>query len=131
MTTDPIADFLTRLRNAVAAKHASLELPASRMRADLARILQEEGYVRDFQVVREGPQGTIRISLKYGPAGEPVLRGLRRVSRPGRRVYMGKDALPKVLGGLGICVVSTPRGVLTDRQAREMGVGGEVLCTIW
>jgi small subunit ribosomal protein S8 len=132
MMTDPIADFLTRVRNAIQARHETVAAPASRMKTALAGILKEEGFISEYHLREdEGPQGTIHVTLKYGPDGSSVIQGLERVSRPGRRVYVPKADLPKVLGGLGIAVVSTSKGVLTDRQAREKGVGGEYLCSIW
>jgi len=131
MMTDPIADFLTRIRNAVLAKHKAVEVPSSRMKKALASLLKEEGFIEDCQVRAEGAKEFLRVALKYGPEGEPVIRGLERVSRPGCRVYVQKTEIPKVVGGLGIAIVSTSKGVLTDRQARERGVGGELLCSIW
>ena len=129
--TDPIADFLTRLRNAGAARHASCEMGASRMKEELARILQAEGYLEGLELVGEGARRTMRVRLKYGPGGAPVIRGLQRYSRPGRRAYRSVTELPKVLGGLGISIVSTSRGIMTDAQARRERVGGEVLCQVW
>jgi small subunit ribosomal protein S8 len=132
MMTDPIADFLTRIRNATQAKHEAVTAPASRMKTALAGILKDEGFIGGYQLHKdEGPQGTLHVVLKYGPDGSPVIQGLERVSRPGRRVYVPKADIPKVLGGLGTAIVSTSKGVLTDRQAREKGVGGEYLCSIW
>jgi len=135
--TDPIADMLTRLRNAVAAKRTRVEIPASKLKAEIARILQDEGYILGFKVVEEKPEGgttprsLIRITLKYGPRGERVLSGIERVSRPGRRVYFGRDEVPAVLGGLGTSILTTSRGVMTGRAAARAGVGGEVLCNVW
>jgi len=129
--TDPIADLLTRVRNSLLARHTTLDVPSSRMKVAIVKILKEEGYVENFMVVEEGPQGVLRIQLKYGPEGERGITGLERVSRPGRRVYCGKDEIPKVLGGLGITILSTPKGVLTGSTCRQLGVGGEVLCNIW
>ncbi len=129
--TDPIADLLTRIRNAQLAKHRSVSLPASRMKLAIVKILKEEGYVDDFEQLAEGHQGVIRVQLKYGKGGEWAITGLERVSRPGRRIYRGKDEIPKVLGGLGITILSTPKGVITGTQCRELGVGGEVLCNVW
>ncbi|MHB1414743.1 MAG: 30S ribosomal protein S8 [Chloroflexota bacterium] len=129
--TDPIADMLTRIRNAIQARHDQVYVPASRIKLAIARILKEEGYIRDFEVTRDGPRRTIRIWLKYADQKQPVLTGLRRVSRPGKRVYSGSETLPRVLGGLGVAVVSTPAGVMTAQQARRRRVGGEVLCLIW
>ncbi len=129
--TDPIADMLTRIRNANAAGHDQVSIPASRLKVEIARILKEEGFIQDWKLISEGPQGTLRIVLKYGPKRERVLRGLRRVSKPGLRVYVRRQAIPRVRGGLGVAILSTSRGVLTDRQARRLGVGGEVLCYVW
>ncbi len=129
MITDPIADMLTRIRNANAVGHANVEIPASKLKLEVAKILQAEGFVRGFQVVDKG--ATIRIRLKYGPNRETVLTDLQRVSRPGCRVYCTKDKLPRVLGGLGIAIVSTNKGVMTADQARQQGVGGEVLAKVW
>ena len=131
--TDPIADMLTRVRNAVHARRTRVDMPASRFKAEVARILEQEGYIQSFKVMPEenGPQGIIRIVLKYGPRGENVITGLERVSRPGRRVYFGSDDVPTVLGGLGTAILTTSRGVMTGREARKQGVGGEVLCNVW
>jgi small subunit ribosomal protein S8 len=131
--TDPIADMLTRVRNAVHARRQRVDVPASRFKAEVARILEQEGYIQSFKVLDgvEGPQGLIRIVLKYGPRGENVITGLQRVSRPGRRVYLGRDNVPKVMGGLGTSILTTSRGVMTGQQAIKAGVGGEVLCNIW
>ena len=136
--TDPISDMLTRLRNAVSAKHARVDLPASRLKADIARILQDEGYIQGFRLVEEAAQKTgrqprqvIRVFLKYGPQGERVITGIERISRPGRRVYFGMQDVPHVLGGLGTSILTTSRGVMTGRAARKAGVGGEVLCNVW
>ncbi len=129
--TDPIADMLTRIRNANAAGHDQVSVPASRIKAEIARILKEEGFIQDWTWVQDGPQGTLRIILKYGPKRERVLRGIRRVSKPGRRVYVRRPEIPRVRAGLGVAILSTSRGILTDRQARRLGVGGEVLCYVW
>ncbi|HSL17892.1 MAG TPA: 30S ribosomal protein S8 [Candidatus Sulfomarinibacteraceae bacterium] len=129
--TDPVSDLLTRIRNATSVRHDRTDVPASKMKLEIAKILKQEGYIRTFKVIEEGPQGTIRIYLKYADDGEPVIHGLRRVSKPGRRVYRGVGDLPKVRNGLGVAVISTNRGVVTDEQARGLQVGGEVLCEIW
>ena len=129
--TDPIADMLTRIRNALVAKHDAVEVPASNMKKEIARLLLQEGYITSYDVVEEGVQGKIVITLKYGPNGERVISGLKRVSKPGLRIYAGHDELPKVLGGLGIVIVSTSKGVMTDREARKLGIGGEVLAYVW
>lgn len=132
MVTDPIADMLTRIRNANQVKQDAVDIPDSRLKRELARILKEEGFVRDYRQVK-GPSGrtVLRVYLKYGPDQERVVTGLKRISKPGRRVYARRDQIPKVLGGLGVAILSTSRGVMTDRQARREGVGGEVLCYVW
>ena len=129
--TDPIADMLTRIRNANNAKHDTVDVPASNMKKAIAKILLEEGYIKNFQLIDDGTQGVIRITLKYNAGKEKVLSGLRRVSKPGLRVYAGADELPRVLRGLGTAIVSTSKGVMTDKKAREAHVGGEVLAFIW
>ena len=129
--TDPIADMLTRIRNANNAKHDTVDVPASNMKKAIAQILLDEGYIKNFQLIDDGTQGVIRITLKYGAGKEKVISGLRRVSKPGLRVYAGADELPKVLRGLGIAIVSTSKGVMTDKKAREAHVGGEVLAFVW
>ena len=129
--TDPIADMLTRIRNANNAKHETVDVPASNMKKAIAQILLDEGYIKNYQIVDDGTQGVIHITLKYNPGKEKVLTGLRRVSKPGLRVYVGADELPSVLRGLGIAIVSTSKGVMTDKKAREAHVGGEVLAFVW
>ena len=129
--TDPIADMLTRVRNANMVKHETVDVPASNMKKEIARILLEEGFIRGYDVIEDGKQGIIRIQLKYGQAGERVISGLKRISKPGMRVYAAKDEVPKVLNGLGISIISTSKGILTDKQARKEGVGGEVICYVW
>ena len=129
--TDPIADMLTRIRNAGSAKHETVDVPASKMKKAIAEILLEEGYIKSFQIIDHGTQGIIRISLKYLPGKEKAIQGLRRVSKPGLRVYAGSDELPKVLKGLGIAIVSTSKGVMTDKAARAAHIGGEVLAFVW
>lgn len=129
--TDPIVDMLTRIRNANNAKHDTVDVPASNMKKAIAQILLEEGYIKNFQLIDDGTQGVIRITLKYNAGKEKVLSGLRRVSKPGLRVYAGADELPRVLRGLGTAIVSTSKGVMTDKKAREAHVGGEVLAFIW
>ncbi|MBO8129563.1 MAG: 30S ribosomal protein S8 [Peptococcaceae bacterium] len=131
MLTDPIADFLTRIRNANMVYHETTEIPASNTKKAIARLLKEEGYIKDYEVVDDGKQGILRIYLKYGDNKERVITGLKRISKPGLRVYAKKDEVPRVLGGLGIAILSTSRGIITDREARKLGVGGEVLCYIW
>ncbi len=129
--TDPVADMLTRIRNANSAKHDTVDVPASNLKKAIAQILLDEGYIKSFQVVDDGTQGVIRIALKYLPGKEKVITGLRRVSKPGLRVYAGADELPKVLKGLGIAIISTSKGVMTDKKARANHVGGEVLAFVW
>jgi small subunit ribosomal protein S8 len=129
--TDPIADFLTRVRNAHMAKHETVEIPHSKMKAEIARILQEEGYVQEVSERGTGVERRLVITLKYGPDGRRGIAGLRRMSRPGRRVYRKQTSIPRVLDGLGVAILSTSQGVLTDHQARRRGVGGEVLCFVY
>jgi len=129
--TDPIADMLTRVRNALQARHNKVDVPASRLKAEIARILKEEGYIANFKVAEEDGKRTIKIYLKYGTDSLPVISRLQRVSRPGRRVYVGQNDIPRVLGGMGINILTTPRGVMTGRSARRERVGGEILCEIW
>ena len=136
--TDPIADMLTRIRNAVGAKHTRVDIPASRLKAEIARILQGEGYIQGFKLLDDAdvskdasPFKTLRVFLKYGPHGERLITGIERISRPGRRVYFGRDDVPEVLAGLGTSILTTSRGVMTGRNAVKAGVGGEVLCNIW
>ena len=129
--TDPIADMLTRIRNAGNARHASVDVPASKMKKAIAQILLDEGYIKSYEVVEDGTQGVIRIQLKYLAGKEKVISGLRRVSKPGLRVYAGADELPQVLRGLGIAIISTSKGIMTDKKARAQHVGGEVLAFVW
>ena len=129
--TDPIADLLTHIRNATTVRHDRTDVPASKMKLEVAKILKQEGFIRTFKMLEEGPQGLIRIYLKYAEDGEPAIHGVERISKPGRRVYRRVDDLPKVRAGLGVAVISTNRGVLTDEQARGLRVGGEVLCEVW
>ncbi|HEX3703849.1 MAG TPA: 30S ribosomal protein S8 [Vicinamibacterales bacterium] len=137
--TDPIADMLTRIRNAVIAKHTRVDMPASRIKADIAKILQDEGYIQGFKRLDDvahpvkgvAPVKTLRLFLKYGPHGEKLITGVERISRPGRRVYFGRDDVPEVLAGLGTAILTTSRGVMTGREAIKAGVGGEVLCNVW
>ena len=129
--TDTIADLLRRIRNANTAKHATVDVPASRVKKDITQILVDEGYVKDFKLIEDGKQGVIRITLKYGDNKSPVITGLRRVSKPGLRIYSSCADMPKVRKGLGIAIVSTSKGIVTDKKARELNVGGEVLAYIW
>ena len=129
--TDPIADYLTRIRNANMAKHDSVEIPASNIKKSISEILKREGFIRDYEVADDNKQGVIKVFLKYGPNGERVISGLKRISKPGLRNYVGAEDLPKVLNGLGIAIVSTSAGVITDKEARQKNVGGEVIAYIW
>jgi small subunit ribosomal protein S8 len=129
--TDPVADMLTRIRNGIMARHESVVVPASRLKAAIARILKEEGFIKDVEILKDTPQRTLKIYLSYTGNKEPVLTGLRRVSKPGLRVYAKGREMPRVLGGLGVAIVSTPRGIMTAQQARRLNVGGEVICYVW
>ena len=131
MMTDPIADMLTHLRNAVAAKHKNTKMPGSRLKVEIAKLLRDEGYIQDYKVTEEGGKSFLTVALRYGPAGERVITGIQRTSRSGRRVYVKKDEIPTVLGGLGISIVSTPQGLMTGAESRRRGLGGEVICTVW
>jgi len=127
--TDPVADMFTRIRNAALAAHIEVAVPLSRLKMEIAKLLHQEGYLRGFQLVSKGLE--LRLRLSYDEHGEPIVKGLKRVSKPGRRVYVGKDELPRVLGGLGIAVISTTQGIMTDREARRRGIGGEVIGEVW
>jgi small subunit ribosomal protein S8 len=129
--TDPIADFLTRVRNGLGSKKPFVEMPSSSLKVEVAKILKEEGYILNFKMTEDGKQGVLRVDLKYTSEGRPVIDGLKRESKPGRRVYLGKDDVKPVLGGLGVAILSTPRGVVTDKAAKKEGIGGELLCTVW
>ncbi|NLU50807.1 MAG: 30S ribosomal protein S8 [Syntrophomonadaceae bacterium] len=131
VVSDPIADFLTRIRNANMVMHKTVEIPASKMKLAIADIMKEEGYIKDYEFIADDKQGIIRIYLKYGPNKEKVITGLKRISKPGLRVYVGKSEIPKVLGGLGTAVISTSKGLMTDKKARKQELGGEVICYIW
>ena len=130
-TTDPIEDMLTRIRNANTSKHKTVDIPASNMKLGIAEILFKEGYIKSFEEIKDDNQGTIRVTLKYDEKGNRVIDGLKRISKPGLRVYASKEELPKVLNGLGIAIISTSKGLKTDKEARELGVGGEVLAYVW
>ncbi len=130
-TTDPIADMLTRIRNANSSKHKTVDIPASKMKLAIAEILFKEGYIKSYEEIQNDVQGTIRISLKYDEKGNKIIAGIKRISKPGLRVYASKEDLPKVLNGLGIAIVSTSKGVMTDKEARNIGLGGEVLAYVW
>ena len=129
--TDPIADMLTRIRNANTANHQTVDIPASKMKKAVAVILKDEGFITDFAMVQEGPQGTLRVTLKYGPEKEKVITNLRRISRPGLRVYTTKTEIPRVLGGLGLVIISTSKGIMSGKRAKREGFGGEVLAYVW
>ena len=129
--TDPIADMLTHIRNGVAAKHARTRMPGSRLKLEIARILKEEGYISDYRATDEEGKSYLTVNLRYGPGGEKVISGIRRISKSGRRVYVKKDEIPTVLGGLGISIVSTPQGLMTGDESRRRGLGGEVICAVW
>ena len=129
--TDPVADFLTRIRNSIRARHQKLDVPASKLKTEIARILKEEGYIANFKPAEEDGRQLLRVYLKYGANNEAAIRDLSRISRPGCRVYVGREGIKRVQGGLGICILTTPKGVMTGRQARREGVGGEILCEVW
>lgn len=129
--TDPVADMLTRIRNAVQARHDTVAVPASKLKASIARILKEEGYIDDFEVLRDSPQGQIKIRLRYADRRQPLITGLQRVSKPGLRVYTQRQQIPRVYGGMGIAILSTPKGVMTGQQAWRQQTGGEILCYVW
>ena len=129
--TDPIADMLTRIRNANSAAKESVSMPSSKMLVAIAQIMKDEGYIANFEVIEQKPQDELKITLKYGPRKKRVIRGLRRISKPGLRIYAGKNELPRVLGGLGTAIISTSKGIMADRDARKLGVGGEVIAYIW
>ena len=131
MVTDPVADMLTRIRNGSLAEHEKVDIPSSKLRVRLAEILKEEGFIKNFRLIEDKRQGVLRVYLKYGPGQERVISGLRRVSKPGKRMYVGADRIPSVLGGMGVAILSTPQGVLTDRESRKAKVGGEILCYVW
>ena len=131
MVTDPVADLLTRIRNGSLAEHEKVDIPSSKLRVRLAEILKEEGFIKNFRLIEDKRQGVLRVYLKYGPGQERVISGLRRVSKPGKRLYVGADRIPSVLGGMGVAILSTSQGVLTDRESRKAKVGGEVLCYVW
>jgi small subunit ribosomal protein S8 len=129
--TDPIADMLTRIRNGIRARHSRVEMPSSKLKVEIARILKDEGYIGNYKVAEEGKKKVLRIALRYDADGMSVISSLQRVSKPGRRVYVGNKEVPRVLGGLGVAIVTTPRGVMTGKAARQSGVGGELICNVW
>src|SRR5512139_1170323 len=131
MLTDPIADMLTRVRNAVMIKSEKVDVPASRMKLEIAKIMKEEGFIRAYKILKDKKQGILRITLRYAPDNTAVISGLKRISTPGRRVYVGQDTIPKVMGGVGISILSTSKGLMTDKSCRREKVGGEVLCQVW
>lgn len=131
MMTDPVADMLTRIRNAGSAEHEKVDIPASKLKIRIAEILKEEGFIKNFRTIEDSRQGTLRVYLKYGAGNEKVITGLVRVSKPGRRTYVTAERIPSVLGGMGVAILSTSKGILTDRQSRKQKVGGEVLCYVW
>ncbi len=129
--TDPIADMLTRIRNAISTNCSNVEMPSSKMKIEIARILQNEGYIKSYEVIKGIGHDTLKITLKYGPNKEKAINGIKRISKPGLKIFARKDEIPKVLGGLGIAIISTSQGLMTDKQARKLGVGGEVICFVW
>lgn len=131
MLTDPIADMLTRIKNASRARHKVVEMPSSKLKVEIAKILKREGYIEDYEVIASNPYNILKITLRYLPDKRQVIHGLRRISKPGLRVYVKKDEIPRVLGGLGIAIISTSRGLMTDAEARKHGLGGEVICYVW
>ncbi|MFQ3573396.1 MAG: 30S ribosomal protein S8 [Thermodesulfovibrionales bacterium] len=131
MMTDPIADMLTRIRNAIQIKSEKVDVPASRIKVEVAKILKDEGFIKSYKIIKDKRQGLLRITLKYTETNESVINGLKRVSKPGRRMYVGKDNISKVMGSVGIAIITTSKGILTDRECRIKGVGGEVLCHVW
>ena len=131
MLTDPIADMLTRMRNTLLTKTEKVDIPASRLKVEIAKILKEEGFIKSYKIIKDKKQGMLRITLKYTPDNRPVITGLKRISKPGRRVYTGKAEIPKVMAGVGISILTTSKGILSDKECRREGIGGEVLCHIW
>ncbi|MCI0468621.1 MAG: 30S ribosomal protein S8 [Nitrospirae bacterium] len=131
MLTDPIADMLTRIRNAALIRSDKVDIPGSRLKVEIAKILKNEGFVKSYKIVRDKRQGILRVSLKYTPSNDSIISGLKRVSKPGRRVYVGKEEIPKVMGGVGMAIITTSKGIMSDKNCRQEGIGGEVLCYIW
>ncbi len=131
MLTDPIADMLTRIRNAILIKTEKVDIPASKIKVEIAKILKEEGFIKSYKIIKDKKQGVLRVTLKYTPDNEPMITGLQKVSKPGRRVYVQKGEIPKAMGGVGIAILTTSKGILTDNECRRDGVGGEVLCHVW
>ena len=131
MVSDPIADFLTRIRNASRAEHEKVDIPSSKLKLRMAEILKDEGFIKNFRIIEDNKQGTLRVYLKYGAGSEKIISGIVRVSRPGRRIYVTKDKIPSILGGMGVAILSTSSGVMTDRQVKKQNLGGEVLAYVW
>ncbi len=131
MVTDPISDMLTRIRNALRVKADKVDIPASRMKIEIAKILKEEGFIKSYKIIKDKKQGVIRINLKYTPEGDSVISNLQRISKPGRRIYVGKTEIPHVMGGLGVAILTTSLGIMTDKECRQKGVGGEIICYVW
>lgn len=131
MLTDPIADMLTRIRNGIKVKADKVDIPASRLKIEIAKILKEEGFIKSYKIVKDKKQGVIRVNLKYTPEGDSVISNLERISKPGRRVYVGKEEIPHVMGGLGVAILTTSLGIMTDKECRQKGVGGELICYVW
>jgi len=129
--SDPLADMLTRIRNAVKARFTTVEMPLSKLKINVAKVLKSEGYIQELHIIEEGPQGTLKIDLKYGSNNEQVINGIRRISKPGHRQYKPSDRIPKVMSGLGVAILTTSKGVMTDREARQQNIGGELLCHVW
>lgn len=131
MFTDPISDMLTRIRNAVLIRNEKVDIPASKMKVEIAKILKEEGFIKSYKIIKDKKQGVLRVTLKYTPDNDAIITGIKRVSKPGRRVYVGKDEIPKAMGGVGVAILTTSRGLLTDKKCRQEGLGGEVVCFVW
>lgn len=131
MFTDPISDMLTRIRNAVLIRNEKVDIPASKMKVEIAKLLKEEGFIKSYKIIKDKKQGILRVTLKYTPDNEAIITGIKRVSKPGRRVYVGKEEIPKAMGGVGVAILTTSRGLLTDKKCRQEGVGGEVVCFVW
>jgi small subunit ribosomal protein S8 len=131
MFTDPISDMLTRIRNAVLIRNEKVDIPASKMKVEIAKILKEEGFIKSYKIIKDKKQGVLRVTLKYTPDNDAIITGIKRISKPGRRVYVGKDEIPKAMGGVGVAILTTSRGLLTDKKCRQEGLGGEVVCFVW
>jgi small subunit ribosomal protein S8 len=131
MFTDPIADMLTRIRNAVLIRNEKVDIPASKMKVEIAKLLKEEGFIKSYKIIKDKKQGVLRVTLKYTPDNDAIITGIKRISKPGRRVYVGKDEIPKAMGGVGVAILTTSKGLLTDKKCRQEGLGGEVVCFVW